>query len=45
MNTFQKIIKYVAMSFAIILTLIILTGIVGVVSSLASFLMTGKKMV
>ncbi|MDI9510360.1 MAG: DUF4097 domain-containing protein [Clostridiales bacterium] len=37
MNTFQKIIKYVAMSFAIILTLIILTGIVGVVSSLASF--------
>lgn len=36
MNSFQKVIKYAAMAFAIILTVIILTGIVGAASSLVS---------
>lgn len=36
MNTFQKVIKYVAMTIAVLLTVVILGGIVGLVSTVIS---------
>jgi hypothetical protein len=42
MNTFQRVMKYIAIAFAIFLTIVILGGIVSVVSGLASFIFGGE---
>ncbi|NLL72243.1 MAG: DUF4097 domain-containing protein [Clostridiales bacterium] len=43
MNTFQKVIKYAAITFAIILTLGILSGIVGVIATVVAVIDGGNR--